>query len=131
MKKPLAILVIYLCLAGVPTAGWAKGARVSDFERYKSGDKAVSLTEYQLLMNRLIGTYEGIGWVNALNEQEGRPRIFCPPPDFIISLDYLRRMLDEEIRVHTFSKNPYPQNMPMDAIVMFAARALPLPITRR
>jgi len=123
MKKFLAILVFYVALVGIPAAGLAKGARLSDFERYKNADKTVSLTEYELLMNRLIGTYEGIGWVNALNDQEGRSQVFCPPPDFIISVDYLRGMLDEEIRVHTFSKRPYPQDSPMDAIVMFAARA--------
>ncbi len=85
MKKLLAILVFYVALVGIPSAGLAQGARISDFERDKSGGKTVSLTECKLLMNRLIGTYEGIGWVNALNEREGRKQIFCPPSDFVIS----------------------------------------------
>ena len=58
-----------------------------------------------------------------LNDKEGRPKVFCPPSNLKIKPDYLRGMLDEEIRVHTFSRRPYPQNMPMDALVMFAARA--------
>ena len=62
MKKFLATLVIYVGFVGIPTAGLAQGARVSDFERYKKSNKTVSLTEYEFLMNRLIGTYEGIGW---------------------------------------------------------------------
>jgi len=121
VMKHLAILFVCVGLLGVPSESLAKGTRISDFERYKSSDKTVSLTEYKLLMGRLLGAYEGIGWVNALNDQEGRPQIFCPPPDFVISMDHLRGMLDEEIRVHTFSTKPYPQDMPMEAVVMFAA----------
>ncbi|MBC8337344.1 MAG: hypothetical protein ISR51_00590 [Rhodospirillales bacterium] len=124
MKILLATLVIFVGLLGFPAAGWSEGgARISDFERYKSSPKTIPLTEYRILMTRLIGTYEGIGWINALNDQEGRPPVFCPPPDFKITVKYLRGMLDEEIRIHTFSKKPYPPNSPMDAIVMFAARA--------
>ena len=119
--KYLAILVVCVGLLSIPSESVAKGSRISDFERYKSSDRTISLTEYKLLMTRLIGAYEGIGWVNALNDKEGRPQIFCPPPDYVISTDDLRGMLDEEIRIHSFSAKPYPKNMPMEAVVMFAA----------
>jgi hypothetical protein len=32
-------------------------------------------------------------------------------------------MIDEELRVHSFSSEPYPPDLPMGAVVMFAARA--------
>jgi len=121
MNRILIVLVIGLYAAWGATPGLAQGARINDFERYKTSDETITMSEYNLLMNRLIGTYEGIGWVNALNDQEGKPQIFCPPADFTITVDYLRGMLDEEIRAHNFSSKPYPDDMPMDAIVMFAA----------
>jgi len=123
MNRIPTVLVIGLYVACGATPGLAKGARINDFERYKTSDETITVSEYDWLMNRLIGAYEGIGWVNALNDQQGKPQVFCPPDDFVISKDYLRGMLDEEIRAHNFSSKPYPDDMPMDAIVMFAAQS--------
>jgi len=121
MKRFLVLLTISAGIIWFPASGFAKGARISDFETYKKSDETVTLTKYKYLMHRLIGAYEAIGWVNVWYEEKKKPLFFCPPDDFRITPKYLRKMLDDEIRDHNFSSKPYPADMPMDAIVMFSA----------
>ena len=121
MKTLLAILTLCVVLLGGAMTAQA-GNTIGDYESFKDGGgKSLTFSELDLMDIRLLGAYEAIGWVNVLYVQEKKPPVFCPPDEYVITVKDLREMLDAEIRDHNFSTQPYPKDMPMEAIVMFAS----------
>lgn len=122
--KTLLTIISFVLFAMIVTPAQAGGNRIKDYEILKeTGGKKMTFPEIDLMLLRLIGAYEAIGWVNVLYMEEKKPPVFCPPDDYVLTVADLKVMLDTEIRDHTYSDRPYPDDMPMEAIVMFAAQA--------
>ncbi len=122
MKRALRVcgLAAGLAMAGIVPV---RALSIDTFNEWKYNEESLDVTLFDLLKIRLNGVYEGLGWANTMNEDEGRAPLFCQPGDLLVEDEFILGMIETELQNPSFrGVEVYPSDTPVELVLLNAAR---------